>query len=280
MLGVMSAESSRRRRALIVAAVVALVGIGATGLVVAFRDDGASTVEGRDEGEGERLSATLVVRVEDEALADVTATLTLRNESDRPAFYAGNECAGPGDPRIGPVGAGPGGDVGRSIDATGPVRERLIAAGRAAQVIGLGRASGEFCEMGLSQVRIDPGDTQTWEYRSGEAPVDRSAAVRAVTVVDETTRTGRSLGRIRLVIPFPDLPEARGLSIDQAVDAFLGHPDVVALLRATGEDGVLTVVSREGDVWTMNLGSSRGDLSGEVHPDLTVSDVRIADPPR
>jgi hypothetical protein len=271
----MAVAGSRRRLALLVVAVAAVVGIGATGLVGAFRDE-ASTARGRDSAIGRRLRAAFVVRVEDQPLAEATATLRLTNSSDRPAWYQGNECAGPGHPAIGPEGRHP---ESASILEEGPIRDRLIAAGESTRTVSLGRSDGEFCELGEGVVRVEPHETVSWEYRSVDAPVDRSSALVAVAVVPEVDRGGRSVGRLRLAVPFPELPDARGLAVDPAVDAFLADPTVADLVSTTGENGVLTAVSREGDVWRMSLGTGAGDLSGEVHPDFTVTDVHIVAPP-
>jgi len=267
----MAAEASRRRFARRAAAVVALVAIGATGLVVAFRDD-VSIAEGRDSATGERLRATLVVALEDRPLAEATATLRLTNTSDRPSWYRGNECEGPGEPSIGPEGLRP---LQGTVLEDGSIRDRLIAAGEATLRVGLGRSDGELCEPGEGLVRVEAHETVSWAYRSSDIPVDRSSALVAVAVVNETNRRGRSAGRLRLMVPFPELPEARALTVDQAVDAFLADPTVADVVATAGEDGVLTVVTREGDVWRMNLGTSTGDLSGEVHTDLRITDVRF-----
>jgi len=71
---------------------------------------------------------------------------------------------------------------------------------------------------------------------------------------------------------------AGGLTIDRAVDVFLAEPTVVELLATAGEDGVLVGVTREGPIWRMSLGSAAGDLSAEVHPDLTVREVDLLTP--
>jgi hypothetical protein len=272
----MDVDAPRRPVPWRIAAVVALVGIAATGgLVVAFRDSG-STTEGRDSATGRRFEARLVVELDDRALAGATATLRLTNSSAQPAWYQGNECQGPGDPAIGPEGMRP-----QPVTALeeGSIRERLIAAGEATRRVSLGRADGTFCEPGDGMVEVGPHETVSWEYRTVDVPVDRSSPVAAVVVIREATRTGRSVDRLRLLVPFSALPDAGGLTVDQAVDAFLADPTVADMVASSGDDGMLTVVSREGQVWRMSLGSSAGDLSGEVQPDLLVTNVHLVPAP-
>ncbi|MET0739405.1 MAG: hypothetical protein ABW035_14095 [Acidimicrobiales bacterium] len=272
----MDADDPRRPFPWRVAAVVALAGIVATGgFVVTFRD-GASTTEGHDSATGRRLEARLVVELDDRALAEATATLRLTNTSDQPAWYRGNECQGPGNPAIGPEGMRP-----QPVTALeeGSIRERLIAAGEATRRVSFGRADGTFCEPGDSLVEVGPNETVSWDYRTYDLPVDRSTAVAAVVVIGEATRTGRPVDRLRLVVPFSALSDAGGPTVDQAVDAFLADPTVADMVASSGDDGMLTVVSREGQVWRMTLGSSAGDLSGEVQPDLLVTNVHLIDAP-
>jgi len=272
----MDADTPRRPFPWRVAAVVALVGIAATGgLAVAF-GGGGSTTEARDSATGRRLEARLVVELDDRPLAEATATLRLTNTSDQPAWYEGSECQGPGDPAIGPEGMRP-----PAVTALeeGSIRERLIAAGEATRRVSFGRADGSFCETGDDLVEVGPQETVSWDYRTVDLPVDRSSAVAAVFVIQEATRTGRPVDRLRLVVPFPALGDADGPTVNQVVDAFLADPNVADMVAASGDDGVLTVVSREGAGWRMTLGSSAGDLSGEVQPDLLVTNVHAISAP-
>ncbi len=257
-----------------VASVVALVALAATGLVVAFREEG-STAAGRDVANGERLRVTLVVKLEDEALAEATATLRLTNTSEEPAFYQGDECDGPGLPAIGPEGARPhqSGAIGAAA-----LRDRMIAQGEASLRVELVVPDPGLCDPDAVAVRVEPGESVTWSYGAGDDAVDRSSALVATAVVREANRQGRTTGRLRATVPFAQLPDAGGLTIDRAVDAFLADPTVVVLVTAAGEDGVLVGVTREGAVWRMSLGSSEGDLSAEVHPDLTVREVALRTP--
>lgn len=270
----MTAAVSRRRLARNVAAVVALVAVAATGLVVAFRDEG-STAAGRDVAEGDRLRVTLVVKVEDQPLAEATATLRLTNTSDQPAWYRSDECDGPGRPAIGPEGVAP---RQAGTPGNGALRDRLIAAGEASLRVELAVPDPGLCDPDVGPVDLDPGESVSWTYRSGAEAVDRSSALVAVAVVREANRQGRTVGRLRATVPFPELPGAGGLTIDRAVDVFLAEPTVVELLATAGEDGVLVGVTREGPIWRMSLGSAAGDLSAEVHPDLTVREVDLLTP--
>ena len=270
----MAADASTRRRIRNVAAVVVLLGVAATGLVVAFRDE-ATAAAGRDVVNGDRLRVTLVVKVEDQPLAEATATLRVANTSEQPAWYRGNECDGPGLPTIGPEGARP-----RQSGAIGAaaLRDRLIAGGEASLRVDLVVPEPGLCDPDLVAVRLDPGESASWVYGSGADAVDRSSPVVATTVVREANRQGRTTGRLRATVPFPELAGAGGLTIDRAVDAFLADPTAVELVTAVGEDGVLVGVTREGAVWRMSLGSSEGDLSAVVHPDLTVREVDLQTP--
>jgi hypothetical protein len=269
----MAVEASTRRRVRNVAAVVALVGVAATGLVVAFRDE-ATTAAGRDVAEGERLRVTLVVKAEDQLLADATATVRVTNTSDRPAWYKGDECDGPGRPVVRPDGTparqGP-------TLSTGSIRDRLIAAGESALSVELVPPDPGLCDPDERPVEVDPGATLTFEYRTGATPVDRSSAVAANAVVREADRRGRTIGRLRVTVPFPEVSGEGGLTIDRAVDAFLADPTVASLVAAVEGDGVLVGVTRDGGIWRMSLGSIAGDVSGEVHPDLVVRDVALAE---
>ena len=253
---------------------IALVGVAATGLVVAFRDE-ASIAAGRDVAEGDRLRVAFVVEVEDRTLAGATATLRLTNTSDQPAWYRGSECDGPGLPAIGPAGPPP-----RQSTALGnaALRDRLIAAGEQSLRVDLVVPDPGLCDPDLVAVRLDPGATVSWEYRSEADAVDRSSAVAAAVVVREANRRGRTTARLRAEVPFPEVPGGGGLTVDRAVDAFLADPTVVELVAAVGEDGILVGVTREGEIWRMSLGSDAGDLSAEVHPDLGVRDVHLVTP--
>ena len=270
----MAAEASTRRRVRNAAAVLALVGVAATGLVVAFRDETTSAA-GRDVANGERLRVTLVVEVEDRARAEATATLRLTNTSEQPAWYRGSECDGPALPAIGPEGDPP-----RQAATVGnaELRDRLIAAGEASLRVDLVLPDPGLCDPDVVAVRLEPGETVTWAYASGADGVDRSAPLVASVVVREANRQGRTTGRLRAEVPFPEMPGGSGLTIDRAVDAFLADATVVELVTATGEDGILVGVTREGEIWRLSLGSDAGDLSAEVHPDLTVHDVNVQTP--
>jgi len=270
----MAAEASTRRRVRNAAAVLALVVVATTGLVVAFRDEG-STAAGRDVVDGDRLRVTLVVNVEDQPLAAANATLRVTNTSDQAAWYRGDECDGPGRPAIGPEGVPPR----RSATVgTAALRDRLIAAGEASLRVDLVVADPGLCDPDVVAVRLDPGETVSWVYGSGADAVDRSSALVGTTVVREANRRGRTIGRLRATVPFVELADAGGLTIDRAVDAFLVDPTVTGLVATAGEDGVLVGVTREGDIWRMSLGSGAGDLAAEVHPDLTVRNVNVQTP--
>lgn len=270
----MAAEASTRRRVRNVAAVVALVGVAATGLVVAFRDE-PTAAAGRDVANGERLRVTLVVEVEDQTPAEATATLRLTNTSDRTAWYRGSECDGPGLPTIGPEGA-PARQSGSIGNAA--LRDRLIAAGEASLRVDLAVPDPGLCDPDVVAVRLEPGETVTWAYESGADAVDRSSPLVATAVVREANRQGRTTGRLRADVPFPEMPGGSGLTIDRAADAFLADPTVVELVTAVGEDGILVGVTREGEIWRLSLGSDAGDLSAEVHADLTVRNVNVQTP--
>lgn len=267
----MAAEASTRRRVRNLVALLALLAVAATGLVVAFREEPTSAA-GRDVADGERLRVTLVVTVEDQTVAEATATLRLTNSSDRPAWYRGSECDGPGLPTIAPEG-GPSRQSGAIANAT--LADRLIAAGEAALRVDLVVPEPGLCDPDLVAVRLEPGETVTWEYESGAVPVDRSSTLAAAVVVREANRRGRTTGRLRAEVPFPELSGGGGLSIDRAVDAFLSEPAVVELITVVGEDGILVGVTREREIWRMSLGSDAGDLSAEVHADLSVRNVNV-----
>src|SRR5688572_408108 len=112
-------QDAPRRRFPVAVVIVGLAVIAGSALFVAFKP-GPGVVEGEDAAEGERLQATLVVRLQDEAVTDAVATIEVTNPSDRPAFYAGSECAGPSEPWIGPEGATGSDGAGRDL----PLRER------------------------------------------------------------------------------------------------------------------------------------------------------------
>lgn len=271
----MAAEASRRRRVRNAAAVLALLAVAATGLVVAFRDED-STAAGRDVANGDRLRVAFRVEVQDRALAEATATVRLTNRSDRPAWYRGDECDGPGRPAIEPTGAAA---RPRAAVGDGSLRDRLIAAGEASLRVDLVVPDPGLCDPDRVAVRLEPGESVTWAYRSGADAVDRSSAVVAAVVVREANRLGRRTDRLRAEVRFPEVPGRGGLTIGRAVDAFLADPAVVELVAAVGEEGILVGVTREGEVWRMSLGSEAGDLSAAVRPDLTVRDVHLVTPP-
>jgi hypothetical protein len=270
----MAAEAVPRHRLRITVALFALMAVGATGLVVAFRDEG-STAAGRDVAAGEQLRVTLVVRMTDEPLATASATLRLTNTSDRPAWYRGDECDGPGRPAVGPAATGPGPGTAAGTDT---LWERLVEAGERSLRVELAPSDPGRCDPDPFAARIEPGETVTREYRSGVDPVDRSSPVEATVVVRESNRRGRTTARLRPRVPFPELPGGGALTIERAVDAFLADPTVDGLVAEAGADALLVGVSRRGPVWRMSLGSGAGDLSAEVHPDLTVRDVDLTTP--
>ena len=103
----MDADSPRRPVPWRAVAVVALVGIAATGGLAVVFGGGGSTTEGQDSATGRRLEARLVVELDDRPLAEATATLRLTNTSDQPAWYRGSECRGAGRPRHRPEGMRP-----------------------------------------------------------------------------------------------------------------------------------------------------------------------------
>jgi hypothetical protein len=264
-----AAEARLRRPALVAGALLALAAVVLTAMVVSSGEQ-VDWDQGRDRQDGARLRAVLVVRAEHALTAEVTATVRLTNAGDRPAWFRGSPCAGPGAPVARPEGASPGTP---GPDAGAAVRERLIRAGEATAVVTLVPADDEPCDPGERRVRVDPGATLSWTHRSPGPVVDRSSAARATLVVQELDRAGRPAGRLRLVVPLAELPGSVGATIDQVVDAFLAEPRVVELLDVAGDD-VLTVVRREGASWRLSLGSASGDVSAEVGPDLSVTDVR------
>ncbi len=248
-----------------IVAIVALVVVAAAGLVVSF-GGGPGTVKGEDTARGERLEATFVVQLEDRPVSDAAATLELTNTSERPAWYENIECSGPSEPWIGPAGArGQGG-----VATEGPLRDRLIAAGVASRVVALYPTGDQGCDPGGGAVEVGPGETVTFEYRSGTDPVDRSSELRAVASVSEVDRRGRSLGRLRLVVALEADSDAPGTTVDQVVDAFLADPSVTAFVVETGEDGLLAHVAPDESGWRISVSTSDGHLAAEVHPDLTV----------
>ena len=258
-------QDAPRRRVPVALLIVGLVVIAGSALFVAFRP-GPEIIEADDAAEGERLQATLVVRLGDEAVTDAAATIEVTNGTDRPAYYEGSECSGPSQPWIGPEGAaaGSGGAV-RDL----PLRERLIAAGSASRVITLYPSTDPDCDASDGVVAVDPHETVSFEYRSSIDPVDRSSALRAVAAITEVTRRGRELGRLRLVVPLEPVDGGRHMSVDQAVDVFLSDPEVVEFL-ADRDDGLLAHVAPEEDGWRISVSTDGGHLAADVGPDLQV----------
>lgn len=264
----MAAEDARSRL-LVVGLLLAVVGIAATGLAVAFRDEPAS-IEARDAARGQRLRATFVLTVEDEPIADAVAMLTLTNRGERPAFYAPVACSGPSEPVVAPEGARAAG----AIDTRLSLRERLLAAGASARAVTMYPDADLGCEAD-GPVAVEPGETVSVEYVAAE-DLDRAAALQAVAVVREVTRTGRALGRLRLVVPIESTGGDDVASIDQAVDAFLADPQVADFVAAAGDEGMLTQVTREEGGWRFGLSASGGDLSAEVLDGVAVTAVTIS----
>jgi hypothetical protein len=263
------AADAARSRLLVVGLVLAIGGVAATGLMVAFRNDTAA-IEGRDSARGERLKATLVLEVEDEAVADATATLTLTNTTDETAWFAPAECSVPSEPWIAPEGArAPG-----AVETHAPLRERLITAGATARSVTLYPDDDE-CEPPDGPVELAAHETLTVAYVA-EDHLDRSSPLRAVAAITEVTRSGRSISRLRLVIPIENDPDAHGATIDQAVDAFLADPQVADFVAASGNSGMLTTVTLEEDGWRIGLSSSIGDLSAEVLDGIAVTSVTVS----
>lgn len=261
------AADAARSRLLVVGLVLAIAAVAATGLMVAFRDE-ASAIEGRDSARGERLKATFVVEVEDEAVADATATLRLTNTSDETAWFAPAECSVPTEPWIAPEGArAPG-----AVETHAPLRERLITAGATARSVTLYPDADAECAPPDGPVEVAAHETVTVAYVA-EGQVDRSSALRAVAAINEVTRNGRSIDRLRLVVPIEADPDADGATIDQAVDAFLADPQVADFVAASGDAGMLTTVTLEEDGWRIGLSSSIGDLSAEVLDGIAVTSV-------
>lgn len=272
----MAAEAARRP-ALLAAGCLALVALAATGLVVTFRD-GTATVEARDEATGERLEASLAVELEDQPVAAATVTLRLTNPTNRPAYFRGNDCAGPGNPAIGPrsssAAAQSAGDAAPISDQT--LRERLIANGERDRLVTLDRAGGELCDTGAGVVTVEPGETLAFEYATGSTLVDRAERVRATARVIETTRRGREIGRIRLAMAFDAHPDAGG-TVDQAVDAFLVHPEVADVLATADDQSWLTQVHREPDGWRIAITGDAGFVRARVlDAALAVVDVEVS----
>jgi len=256
-------DDDPRRRFVVAGVVVGLAAIAATAFVV-FRG-GPGTIEAEARGEGERLQASLVVRLRDEAVSDAAAVLEVTNPSDRPAYYAGSECSGPTEPWIGPEGArGQSGVVTR-----GTIRERLIAAGAAARVVPLYPTTDPSCDATDGVITVGPHETVTFEYRSSIDPVDRSSELRAVAAITEVSRRGRELGRFRLVVPLQAAGDDERATVDQAVDAFLADPTVQDFL-AEADDDVLTHVAAEEDGWRISVSAGAGDIAADVGSDLLV----------
>ncbi|HYF44915.1 MAG TPA: hypothetical protein VD926_01815 [Acidimicrobiales bacterium] len=256
-------DDEPRRRLVVAGLVVGVAAIAATAFVVLR--GGPGTIEAEDRAEGERLQATLVVRLQDEAVSDAAAVVEVTNPSDRPAYYAGSECSGPTEPWIGPEGArGPAG-----VTVRGTIRERLIAAGAASRVVPLYPTTDPSCDATDRVIAVDPHETVTFEYRSSTDPVDRSSSLRAVAAITEVTRRGRELGRLRLVAPLETVGDDRRATVDQAVDAFLADAAVQAFL-ADADDDVLTHVAAEEDGWRISISAGADDIAADVGTDLLV----------
>ena len=262
----MAAEAARSRL-LVVGLVLAIAAVAATGLMVAFGHD-TPPIEGRDSARGQRLKATFVVEVDDEAVADATATLRLTNTSEETAWFAPVECSVPAEPWIAPEGA----RAPDAVETHAPLRERLITAGATARSVTLYPDGDAGCAPPSGPVELAAGETLTIAY-VGEDRLDRSSPLRAVATINEVTRSGRSIERLRLVIPIEADPNADGATIDQAVDSFLADPQVADFVAASGNAGMLTTVTLEEEGWRISLSSSIGDLSAEVLDGVAVTSV-------
>ena len=270
----MAAEASRR--ALLALGAVALVAVAATGLVVASRG-GAEPVQGRDRGVGERLEARLLVRVDDDPVAEATATLTITNPTRRAAWYRGNPCSGPGVPVLRPAGAGAAAQAGSAGGQD--LRADLIASGEEGRTIPLRSDTEEVCTPEVGPVEVAPGASVRLVYDTAGLTVDRSAPVQVTARVVEVTRTNRAIGRVRLAVPFEAHADAVGTTVDQAVDAFLADPEVAGFIAA-GDGDFLTQVHREDDGWRFGLSGDAGQLSAEVRAGtLAVTDVQLGTAP-
>jgi hypothetical protein len=264
----MAAEATRRRL-LVAALVLAVVGVAATGLLVAFRGEPA-TVDGRDTARGERLRATFAVHVDDDRVAGATATLKLRNPSRQPAYYAAIPCSGPTEPWAAPPGARPQG----GLDARLPLRDRLLAAAGTAQSVTL-YPDGEIDCDAEGPVELAPGASLTVDFTAADV-LDRSTPLRVVAKVHEVTPEGREIALLRLIVPLDAAGGEAGATIDQAVDSFLHDPEVSAFVAAAGDESMLTQVNREDRGWRIGLSSSAGDLSAVVVDGVRVTEVTVS----
>jgi len=264
----MAAEAARSRL-LVVALLLAVVGVAATGLAVAFHHD-PTALEVRDTARGERLRATFTVRVEDEAVAEATATLRLTNGADRPAYYVATPCSGPTEPWIAPEGARPQG----GLDPDQPLRERLLASAATARAVTL-YPDGEIDCDADGPVEVAPGATLVVDF-TGAGTVDRTTPLEVVASIREVTRTGRALARLRLAVPVEAVDGEEAPTVDQAVDAFLADPEVADFVRAAGEDSMLTQVTREEGGWRIGLSASSGDLSAVILDGVRVTEVTVS----
>jgi hypothetical protein len=255
-----------RSRLLVVGLLLAVVAVAATGLAVAFRHP-AGTIDGRDTARGERLRATFVLHVEDEEVAGATATLRLTNASDRAAYYVATPCSGPTEPWIAPEGARPEG----GLDPDQPLRERLLASAAAARAVTLYPDGEVDCDAD-GPVEVAPHADLSIDFTAA-GTIDRSTPLQAVATIREVTRTGRGLGRLRLVIPIAAEGDEPGATVDQAVDTFLNDPEVDAFVDATGAESMLTQVTREDGGWRIGLSSSVGDISAVVLDGVRVTEV-------
>ena len=263
------AADAARSRLLVVGLLLAVVGVAATGLAVAFRHP-AGTIEARDSDRGERLRATFVLRVDDKAVAGATATLRLTNATDRAAYYVATPCSGPTEPWIAPEGARPQG----GLDPDLPLRERLLASAATARAVTM-YPDGEIDCDADGPVEVAPQATVTIDFASSDT-VDRSSPLQAVASIREVTRTGRALARLRLVVPIEAAEGAEGDSVEQAVDSFLAAPDVADFVRAAGDESMLTQVSREDGGWRIGLSASNGDLSAVIVDGVQVTEVTVS----
>jgi hypothetical protein len=259
-------EENPRRKLPVAVAITGLVVVAGSGLFVAFRP-GPGTIQEEASVQGERLSATLVVRLQDEAVTDADATVVVTNDSDRPAYYSGSECSGPGQPWIGPEGARAA--QAGEVATNGLLRDRLIAAGSASRIVSLYPSSDPACDADEGVVAVAPHESVTFEYHSNNDPVDRSSELRGVAALTEVTRRGRELGRLRLIVPLAAADGADRATVDQAVDAFLADAQVIEFL-ADAEDGVLAHVAPEDDGWRISVSASSGHLAADVGADLFV----------
>jgi hypothetical protein len=78
------------------------------------------------------------------------------------------------------------------------------------------------------------------------------------------------------VVPIDADPDADGATVDQAVDAFLADGQVMDFVAASGDQGMLTHVTRVDAGWRIGLSSSVGDLSAEILDGVAVTSVTIS----